>query len=289
MDHDRDLREEHVLVTGASRGIGFAIAQAFGKAGARTTILADDPEVFEAAERLRRETGAAAEAVRCDITDRAAVARSIAPLARLDVLVNNAGYERITPILEPDESVEATFRRIVEVNVIGTFNVTREALKLMRSGARIIFTASVWGKTAAAAFSGYCASKHANIGFMRALAQELGPHGISVNAVCPGWVRTEASLRSLEEDAARQGKSADALAAEMLRRQAIDGLMSPEDVVDAYLFLASRAARSWTESPRAGGARIGFVNAGNRNFLRCPRRPAARSLSHFVDRWFHSG
>lgn len=237
---------QRVLVTGASRGIGFAVARAFSRAGARTAVLADQPEIFESAERLQRETGGPVEAIECDITDRGAVARSVSRLGRLDVLVNNAGYERITPILEPDDSVDATFRRIIEVNVLGTFNVTREALKLMAGGGRVIFTASVWGKTAAAAFSGYCASKHANIGFMRALAQELGPRGISVNAVCPGWVNTEASLRSLQEDAARQGRSEDDLASEMLGRQAIRGLMQPEDVADAYLFLASRAAGNIT-------------------------------------------
>jgi 3-hydroxybutyrate dehydrogenase len=243
---NRDFEGQHVLVTGASRGIGLAVARGFSLAGARTTILADQPEVFDAAKQLQETTHAPVEAVQCDITDRAAVARCVAELAHLDVLVNNAGYERITPILEPDESVDATFRRIIEINILGTFNATREALKLMGRGGRVIFTASVWGKTAAAAFSGYCASKHANIGFMRALAQELGPHGIAVNAVCPGWVRTETSLRSLKEDAARQKKSDAQLASEMLARQAVPGLMQPDDVVDAYLFLASRAAANIT-------------------------------------------
>ena len=107
-------------------------------------------------------------------------------LGALDVLVNNAGLELITPMLEPGDEVEKTFARIIEINVIGTYYVTREALPLMRAGGSIVLTSSIWGKTGAADFSAYVTSKHANIGFMRVLAKELGPKGIRVNAVCPG-------------------------------------------------------------------------------------------------------
>jgi NAD(P)-dependent dehydrogenase (short-subunit alcohol dehydrogenase family) len=240
------FRGEHVLVTGASRGIGLAIARAFSKAGAHTRLLADDPKVFEVAAALAAETGENVEPLLCDITDATAVESAISRLPRLDILINNAGYERITPILDYAHYVDDTFRRIIEVNIIGNFNVTRSALKVMNQGGRIVFTASVVGKTAMPAFSGYCASKHAIIGFMRSIAVELGSRGISVNAVCPGWVRTDASMRSLREDAARQGKSEDDLASEMLAGQAFPGLMQPEDVVDAFLFLASPAARNIT-------------------------------------------
>ena len=113
------------------------------------------------------------------------------------MLVNNAGLELITPMLEPGDEVERTFARIIEINVIGTYYVTREALPLMPAGGSIVLTSSIWGKTGAADFAAYVTSKHANIGFMRVLAKELGPRGIRVNAVCPGWVRTRAALRSL--------------------------------------------------------------------------------------------
>ena len=112
-------------------------------------------------------------------------------------------------MLEPGDEVEQTFARIIEINVIGTYYVTREALPLMQAGGSIVLTSSIWGKTGAADFAAYVTSKHANIGFMRVLAKELGPTGIRVNAVCPGWVKTRAALRSLTEVSAAAGIDED--------------------------------------------------------------------------------
>ena len=237
---------QKVLVTGASRGIGYGVARGFATAGADLTIIASGEAIHEAAGTLAAETGASVTGLVCDITDRAAVAKQIGGLGRLDVLVNNAGYERLTPILEPGDEVEATFRRIIEINVIGTYYVTREVVATMEAGGRIVITASVWGKTGAAEFTGYCASKHANIGFMRALADELGPRGIAVNAVCPGWVRTEAAMRSLARIAQAEGRGEDDCLADILSAQAFEGLMEPDDVASTYLFLASDAAANVT-------------------------------------------
>jgi NAD(P)-dependent dehydrogenase (short-subunit alcohol dehydrogenase family) len=241
-----DFNGKRVLVTGASRGIGYGIARAFAAAGAELHVLADTPDVHEAAERLSAHCGRPVTGLQCDIRDRAVVAESVGALGALDVLVNNAGLERITPILEPDDAVEETFRRIIDINVLGTYYVTREAVAAMAPGGRILITASVWGKSAEAEFSAYCASKHANLGFMRALARELGGRGITVNAVCPGWVRTDASLRSAEHMAARRGSSREALLDSIVSVQALPGLMQPDDVAGAYLFLASDAAANIT-------------------------------------------
>ena len=234
------------LVTGASRGIGYGVARGFAMAGAELAIIASGEAIHEAAGILATETGASVAGLVCDITDRAAVAKQVGGLGRLDVLVNNAGYERLTPMFEPGDAVEATFRRIIEVNVIGTYYVTREAVKRMDRGGRIVITASVWGRTGAGGFTGYCASKHANIGFMRALADELGPRGIAVNAVCPGWVRTEAAMRSLTRMARAEGRSEDDCLADILSAQAFEGLMEPDDMASTYLFLASDAAANVT-------------------------------------------
>ncbi len=241
-----DFSGKRVLVTGASRGIGFGVAGGFARAGAELTILADDPKVEQAAESLSEACGRPVAAFVCDITDRAAVARAIGGLGALDVLVNNAGLELITPILEPGDEVEQAFRRIIEINVIGTYYVTREVVRSMASGGRIVITASVWGRTSAARFSAYAASKHANIGFMRALAEELGPRGIAVNAVCPGWVRTEASMRSLAGIARREGRDEQACLDEIMSTQAFPGLMEPNDMASTYLFLASDQAANIT-------------------------------------------
>ncbi len=239
-----DFSGQHVVVTGGSRGIGYGVAEAFVRAGAVVTILAEDNGVAGAAERLGRQSGADVRAMRCDITDTGAVRDAFAGPGTIDVLVNNAGIELITPVLDADDAVDDTFRRIIETNVIGTWNVTRAALPRMPEGARMIFTCSIWSRTAVAEFSGYCASKHANLGFMRSMARELAPRGIRVNGVCPGWVRTEASLRSLRAMAERTGRDEEELLAEIVSAQTFDGLLEPADVAPTYLFLASEASAS---------------------------------------------
>ena len=241
-----DFTGRKVLVTGASRGIGLGVAEGFLEAGADLVILSSGREIEEIARDLSERHGRQVTGLVCDITARETVAATVGRLKRIDILVNNAGLELITPIDAKGREVEEIFRRIIDINVMGTYYVTREALPKMRDGGRIILTSSIWGKTAVAEFSAYCASKHANIGFMRSLAQELAPRGISVNAVCPGWVRTAASMRSLSEMAKRENRSEDALLAEIVGAQAIDGLMEPEDTAATYLFLASDAANNIT-------------------------------------------
>jgi 3-hydroxybutyrate dehydrogenase len=241
-----DFSGKRVLVTGASRGLGLGVARGFAAAGAELTILATGEHIKETAETLAQACGRPVGALVCDITERAAVAREVGGLGPLDVLVNNAGLELITPILEPGDEVEEAFRRIIEINVIGTYYVTREVVKTMAPGGRIVITASVWGRTAAPRFSAYAASKHANIGFMRALAEELGPRGIAVNAVCPGWVRTDASMRSLTEIARREGRDEQVCLDEVMSTQAFAGLMEPDDVASTFLFLASDQAANIT-------------------------------------------
>ena len=233
-----DFSGERALVTGASRGIGRAVAEAYAAAGAEVVFLADDPAVVAVA------AGAGCRGVVCDITDAGAVEAALAEIGPIDVLVNNAGLERITPLAEPE--AEAAFRRIVEINVIGTYLVTRQAAARMGAGGRIILTASIWSRTAVAGFSAYVASKHANLGFLRSIAHELGPRGIRVNAVCPGWVRTEAAMRSLAEMARRTGRDEQALLDEIVAAQVLPGLLEPADLAPLYLFLGSEGAKDMT-------------------------------------------
>jgi NAD(P)-dependent dehydrogenase (short-subunit alcohol dehydrogenase family) len=231
-----------VLVTGASRGIGAAVARAFVDAGAEVHILAEDP----AAESTARGIGAAGAHV-ADIADERAMARVAAALPALDVLVNNAGLERMTPIDDADATTLAVFRRVIEVNVVGTAVVTSALLPSMRRGSRIVNTASIWGRVAEPMFGAYVASKHAVIGLTKTWAKELGPRGITVNAVAPGWVRTEGSMRSAAVIAARTGRSeADVVSTVEAAQALAGGLMEPPDVVGPYLFLASDLAANVT-------------------------------------------
>lgn len=225
-----------VVITGASRGIGLGVAKGFAAAGARLTLIADDPGTLAAAQSIGAQ-GAVA-----DITDPAAVDAALAQLGHIDVLVNNAGLERLTPVGEGGDEVEAVFRRIIEINVIGTQLVTRRALRKMEHGGAILNTASIWGRVAEPLFGAYVASKHAVIGLTKTWAKELGPRGIRVNAICPGWVRTEASMLSLKRMAERRRESESDLLEEITGGQSLPGLMEPEDMAAAYLFLASDAA-----------------------------------------------
>jgi 3-hydroxybutyrate dehydrogenase len=240
------LEGRKVLITGASRGVGLGIARGFAEAGADLAILADDPAVMETAAELERQYGRPIRAWRCDVTIPTELAAVAAEIETLDILVNNAGLERITPIGDADPETDRIFARMVEINVAGTWAVTRALVGRIAPGGRIINTASVWGKSAVAEFSGYIATKHAVIGLTRSLAKELGPRRITVNAVCPGWVRTEASLRSLAVMAARGGRSEESMLEDILAAQALPGLMEPDDIAGLYLYLASPLAANVT-------------------------------------------
>jgi 3-hydroxybutyrate dehydrogenase len=235
-----NLAGRTALVTGSSRGIGLGIARAFAAAGAELHLLADDAAVESVAASL------GARGYVADITDGAAVAKVLASIPKLDILINNAGLERLTPVEDGSAENEATFRRVIDINVVGTFLMTRAALPRMGKGGRIVNTASIWGRVAEANFSAYVASKHAVIGLTKTWAKELGPRGIAVNAVAPGWVRTESSMRSLKTMATRAGVEESALLDDIVGVQAMPGLMEPDDIAGAYLFLASDQAANIT-------------------------------------------
>lgn len=229
-----------VVITGASRGIGFGIAQGFAAAGARLHLIAND----EAVQRVASELGATAAVA--DIADKRQVMAALAGLTRIDVLINNAGLEVMTPIADASDATSEAFRRVIDINVTGTALVTSVALDRMPAGSAILNTASIWGRVAEPCFGAYVASKHAIIGLTKTWARELGPRGIRVNAVCPGWVRTEASMRSLARIAAEAGQSEDAMLVAIVAGQALPGLMEPADMAPIYLFLGSDMAANIT-------------------------------------------
>ena len=229
-----------VVITGASRGIGLGIAEGFAAAGASLHLIANDEGIHAAAAALGATSALA------DIADKAQVAAALARMDRIDVLINNAGLELMTPISDSSDATSDAFRRVIDINVNGTALVTAAALDRMHKGGAIINTASIWGRVAEPRFGAYVASKHAIIGLTKTWARELGPRGIRVNAVCPGWVRTEASMRSLARIAAEAGRDEQAMLDEIVAGQALPGLMEPADMAPTYLFLGSDMAANIT-------------------------------------------
>lgn len=234
------IKGKTVLVTGASRGIGLGVARGFAAEGAKLHILATDDKVLAVANDLGA-TGHIA-----DITISTEVARVAEKIGPLDVLINNAGLERLTPLDDLSPENEATFRRIVEINITGTFLMTRAAVPYLRAGGSIINTASVWSRGSEARFAAYVASKHATIGLTKTFAKELGPKGIRVNAVCPGWVKTDAAMLSLRRMTEQSGRPEQDVLDDILAGQILPGLMQPDDMAGSFLFLASDLAASIT-------------------------------------------
>ena len=229
------------LVTGAGGGIGRAVARRLAREGMAVAVLDRDGA---AAEAVAAEIGGLA--VTADVTSEGEVGRAVeAVLARLgqvDLLVNNAGVAWMGPALEmPLEALRAMLR----VNVEGVFIVSRAVLPHMsarRSGS-VVNLASWAGKTGNAFFAGYSASKFAVIGLTQALAREMAPHGVRVNAICPGIV-VETAMRSAIEAQQRQY----GLPETSEREKSIPtGRVSvPEDVANIAAFLASDEASYMT-------------------------------------------
>lgn len=241
-----DFSNQTVMVTGASRGIGYGVARAFAVHGASVHILSQGIDVHNAATTLANETGQEVTGWVCDITDSAGVKEVFSDIPSLDVLVANAGLEDVTPIKDQSDVAEARFRRIIDININGTYLTTRAAVPFMGQGGRIIITASIWGTTAEPDLGAYIASKHANIGFMRVMAKELGPQGIRVNAVCPGWVLTGPALNTLHEMAQDRDVSEDVIKEEISAGQSLPGVQDVNDIALSYLYLASPLAANIT-------------------------------------------
>jgi ketoreductase len=238
-----------VLVTGGGRGIGRAIALAFAEPGSIVAIAGRTIADLERTAGEIRARGAVAVPLRVDVRDAGSVAEGIAELrgrlggAALDVLVNNAGVGGGEPI---EGSDEAAWRRIIDTNVMGTYFASREALPLMTSGGRVLNMASVLGRFGVPGYTAYCAAKHAIIGFTRALALELAPRGITVNALCPGWVDTDMAAEGMTLGAQAMGTTYEEFRRRALNAVPIKRIIQPDEVAALARFLASPAASAIT-------------------------------------------
>ena len=200
MHSNFDLSGRLALVTGSSRGIGWAIAQGLAAAGARVLLHGRDAETLKA---RATELGSSAGTLAFDVTDAAAVRvafeRINAEHGRLDILVNNAGVIPRKPLLETSDE---DWQAVIDANLTSYFRLAREAARLMvpRKQGRIIMVSSIMGLLARPTIPGYVTAKAGLHGMTRALAVELAQHGITVNALAPGFVPTDATA-ALHADA----------------------------------------------------------------------------------------
>jgi NAD(P)-dependent dehydrogenase (short-subunit alcohol dehydrogenase family) len=226
-----DPENSVAAVTGASRGIGRQVARTLAERG--YVVAANDLEAPEDTLKEIENTGSTVMSVPGDISDEASVRRMVEAVVgefgRVDVLVNNAGVSLITPA---EETTSADWRRVLEVNLTGPFLTSREfGGEMLRQGSgSIVNIASVAGLLGIADRAAYNASKHGLVGLTRTLAAEWGGRGVRVNAVCPGWVKTEMD----EEDQSSGGYTDE----DIKGRTPMGRFAKPEDIAQAVAFLA---------------------------------------------------
>ena len=233
-------------MTGGGRGIGAAAARALAEAGARVLVAARSGDQVEMTAAALREAGHDASSAACDVTDEAQVERlagsAAERLGAVDILVQSAGIAFSAPL---HRTTLAEWEEIFRVNVTGTFLCTRAFLPGMvaRGWGRVIHISSVAGLAGARYISAYAASKHAVVGFTRSVAAEVAPSGVTVNAVCPGYVDTKMTHESVTRIAAKTGRSETEALAAVMAANPQGRLVEPGEVASAVRWLCEEEAR----------------------------------------------
>jgi NAD(P)-dependent dehydrogenase (short-subunit alcohol dehydrogenase family) len=231
------------IITGASRGIGFAIAKRFHEAGAQVALCGRSTDDLKRHEEIMGRERALAAVM--DIRDRGnvdgGIRRIVEKFGKIDIVVNNAGVSGVTPI---DAEDSGPWLDIVQTNIVGAYHVTRASVKHMPERGRVINISSVLGKFGVPGYTAYCTAKTGIIGFTRALALELAPRKIAVNAICPGWVATEMAWSGMRDIAAAIGISAEEFKQQAMSRVPLGEMIEPSEVAELALFLASDAGKN---------------------------------------------
>jgi NAD(P)-dependent dehydrogenase (short-subunit alcohol dehydrogenase family) len=222
-----------VVVTGGGKGIGRSVVARFAAAGERVVAVGRDRSALEETD--------ATEAEVCDVTSEAEVEALFARLGRVDVLVNNAGVATSAPLAR---TTLEDWHAQLAVNATGAFLCTRAVVPGMveRAEGRVVTVASTAGRVGSRYTAAYTASKHAAVGLMRAVAAELAGTGVTANALCPAYVRTEMTRRSVARIVAATGRDEEDVEAALLESFPLGRLLEPEEVAFAVAFLAAPEA-----------------------------------------------
>ena len=241
-----DLEGRRAIVTGGATGIGLAVATALVREGVSVAIADLDGA---AAERAARTLGQGTAALEMDVRKRASVeagfATAVERLGGCDILIANAGVSTMRRAIDlTDEDWDFNF----DVNARGVFLSNQAAARhfLQQGHGCIVNTASLAAKVGAPLLAHYSASKFAVLGWTQALARELAPAGIRVNAVCPGFVKTGMQAREIEWEAGLRGMTPDEVMTDYVSQTPLGRLEQPEDVADVVVFLCSERARFMT-------------------------------------------
>jgi NAD(P)-dependent dehydrogenase (short-subunit alcohol dehydrogenase family) len=243
------LQDQVAIITGASRGIGNAMAQAYAEEGARLCLVATKADkLAEVADSLQLgEDRLMTLAV--DVRDRAASCAAVAQVeqrfGRVDVLVNNAGVYRAKPFLEYSDE---DFQDMLDVNLFGVLHFMQACLPGMqaRRHGRIVNIASTAGKWGSRNQSAYNVSKHAVVGLTRCVALEASVHGVTVNAICPGFVQTD-MVEELKAQVARSsGLSGEDMVKAALARVPLGRILDPDEIAQLAVYLGSQESRGMT-------------------------------------------
>lgn len=236
--------KRNVLVTGAGSGVGRAIAEAFAREGAQVIVHDLRSEAREVAEQIKGSF------LQADLSDAQAVRRlaqeALALHGRVDILVNNAGFQHIAPV---DEFPEETWAAMLQVMLTAPFQLIKYLLPAMREQkwGRIINIASIHGMVASPFKSAYISAKHGLLGLTKTVALEAAAYNVTVNAICPAYVRTPLVERQIADQARTRGIAPDEVIEKvMLEPAAIKRLIEPSEVAAFALFLASEQASAIT-------------------------------------------
>jgi 3-hydroxybutyrate dehydrogenase len=234
----QELAGKRALVTGGGRGIGAACARALAATNVHVTVCGRTQSDLEA---VAKEIGG--RAIVCDVSDRAAMDRMVAELpGRIDILVNNAGIAESAPIEKTNDEL---WDRILEIDATAPFRLIRALVPKMIEGkwGRIVNIASNAGVSGYGYSSAYCAAKHAMVGFTRALAIDLAKTGVTINALCPGWVHTQMSDEAIARIAAKTGRGLDEARKALESMSPQRRMIEPDEVAHACVMLCADGAR----------------------------------------------